>query len=611
MGATSLRNTPPRPARRWGMRLAAAVGVPLLCLGLVELGLRALGVGHPTAFFQKQTIAGTDYQIPNRLFTHRFFPTGLARDPLPLRMLAEKPAGTTRIFLFGESAAYGDPEPAYGVARFLEALLELRYPETEFEVVCTAITAINSHVILPIARDSRRHSGDLWIVYMGNNEMVGPFGAGTIFGTQAPSRTLVKTLLFIRSTRLGQLLNRAAESVGKQSASPESWRGIDMFSENKLGHDDRSRLQAHRNFQENLHEILETAHRSGIPVLLSTVASNLRDCAPFASLHSPLPEMQIAAFDEHYRTGLDLEGRGLVAEALAAYAAAAAIDGHYAELHYRIARCHLAMGDTGAAQAAFTRARDHDALAVRADSRINQIIMDAIDRFRERQLIGLDAASLLAAQQPDGLLGQETFHEHVHFTVEGNFRLARLMADAMGAQLLPAPRTAVDAEAEFKACAERLAYSLWDRKRVWNVALERVSVAPFTSQSSHARTTAYLLERMREVDRVTTHASWGEVQHLYERALQRHPDDTLIRWNFAQFFERSGRLAEAMVQGQEVCQRLPYNAWPHYFVGSLMARQGRPREAVQWLRRALEIQPDVPFARQELDRILAAHPHLR
>ena len=46
------------------------------------------------------------------------------------------------------------------------------------------MTAINSHAILPIARECARRDGDLWIIYMGNNEMVGPFGAGTVFGSR-------------------------------------------------------------------------------------------------------------------------------------------------------------------------------------------------------------------------------------------------------------------------------------------------------------------------------------------------------------------------------------------------------------------------------------------
>jgi hypothetical protein len=83
---------------------------------------------------------------------------------VPHRMEAPKPKGTYRIFIFGESAANGDPDPAYSFGRHLEILLDERYPRTDFEIVCAAITAINSHVILPIVRDCAKRDGDLWIV---------------------------------------------------------------------------------------------------------------------------------------------------------------------------------------------------------------------------------------------------------------------------------------------------------------------------------------------------------------------------------------------------------------------------------------------------------------
>ena len=50
----------------------------------------------------------------------------------------------------------GDPEPAFGAGRYLEALLRERFPARKFEVVNVAITAINSHVIRAIARDCAR-----------------------------------------------------------------------------------------------------------------------------------------------------------------------------------------------------------------------------------------------------------------------------------------------------------------------------------------------------------------------------------------------------------------------------------------------------------------------
>src|SRR6185436_20319789 len=119
----------------------------------------------------------------------------LARSPSPVVMAAKKPPGRYRIFLLGESAALGDPAPAFGVGRYLQALLRERYPGADFEVVCAAMTAINSHAMLPIARECARYEGDLWIIYMGNNEMAGPFGANTVLGLQAPRAATVRASL--------------------------------------------------------------------------------------------------------------------------------------------------------------------------------------------------------------------------------------------------------------------------------------------------------------------------------------------------------------------------------------------------------------------------------
>jgi Flp pilus assembly protein TadD len=58
------------------------------------------------------------------------------------------------------------------------------------------------------------------------------------------------------------------------------------------------------------------------------------------------------------------------------------------------------------------------------------------------------------------------------------------------------------------------------------------------------------------------------------------------------------------MQGKEVCRRLPFVAWPHFFVGSLMAKQNRLEEAAEYLQLALRIDPNVPRARKELDAVL-------
>ena len=596
------------------MCLMSATLVPLFLLGLLELGLCVAGYGTSSRFFVPAKIDGEKFLIPNRKFTHKFFPAALARTPLPLRMAAHKPEGTYRIFLFGESAAYGDPDPSFGMGRYLEALLESRYPATDFEVVCVAITAINSHVILPIARDCAKRDGDLWIVYMGNNEMVGPFGAGTVFGQKAPSLRFVRSVLVLKTTRVGQLLDGLLAGLRKGSSAPETWGGIDMFSKNQLQYDDAGRLRAYENFKGNLDDILSAGQRAGVPIILSTVASNLKDCAPFASLHSTgLDAEQLSEWEGLVQEGTELEAAGSLQSALVTYADAAAMDPDFAELQFHLGTCHLALGSNDEAAKAFEWARDHDALVVRADTRINEILLDAIQRRAADGVIGVDVAQALASQATDGIPGKELFYEHVHFTMAGNYSLARILAEKV-AEALPDSITAGGgeglAEAEAQACDRRLAVTVWDQKRVWDVALGRISVAPFTSQSSHQRNLQYCKQRMKEVDSRTTTAMPASDRQMYLDALEREPDDTLVRWNYAQFLERTGSLPEAIAQGQIICNQVPNVPWPHYFVGSVMVREGRMAEAINYLKRSLKIDSNLEQAKEELEQIRARYPGL-
>jgi len=53
---------------------------------------------------------------------------------------AKRPASTYRIFVLGESAARGEPEPPYAASRYLETLLNERFPNTHFEVIRAVTT---------------------------------------------------------------------------------------------------------------------------------------------------------------------------------------------------------------------------------------------------------------------------------------------------------------------------------------------------------------------------------------------------------------------------------------------------------------------------------------
>ncbi len=352
--------------RLWLMRFFAMIFIPLLVLGGIELGLRLGGYGCDTGFFSRIRIDGRDFYVPNERFSSRFFPPAIARTIPTFRFTAKKSTNTYRIFLFGESAALGDPDSSYGMSRYLQALLHERYPGIHFEVICVAITAIDSNVILPIARDCARHQGDLWVIYMGNNEMVGPFGAikmvpfasdftgankapppfgaETALGLPAPPLGVIRAIIAIKATRLGQLLDNSIRRLIGGSSTPKEWGGMQMFMNGRIGYDDPARLRAYANFRGNQEDILRIAHRACVPVILSTVAVNLKDCAPFASVHAAgLNTNQLSTWNEIFAEGVTNETAGTYRNALALYRKAAEIDPQFAELQFRMGNCDLAL----------------------------------------------------------------------------------------------------------------------------------------------------------------------------------------------------------------------------------------------------------------------------
>src|SRR5437667_2976200 len=124
-GTGSRTGTPPlalSPGRKWLFRLLA-LALPVFALCALEAGLRLAGYGYATPFFKKIRIQNQEFLVQNDNFSLRFFPPETARNPGPIRMRVHKPPGAYRIFILGESAVMGDPEPAFGASRYLEMLL--------------------------------------------------------------------------------------------------------------------------------------------------------------------------------------------------------------------------------------------------------------------------------------------------------------------------------------------------------------------------------------------------------------------------------------------------------------------------------------------------------
>jgi len=573
---------------------------------LLEIALRLAGYGYSTAFFLKDRTQGREVFVANPKVTWRYFSPGLARSPQPASITAVKPVDTCRIFVLGESAAMGDPEPAYGFGRILEMLLRARHSGKQFEVVNVAITAINSHVIRQIARDCAPRQGDIWIVYMGNNEVVGPFGAGTVFGAQAPTLSFIRASMALKNLRVAQLLEDLPRRI--KSGKPEQWEGMEMFLKQQIRQEDPRMEIVYSHFKRNLEDILETASNFGAKVLLSTVASNLKDCPPFGSLHRPdLPESRRTEWDKLYQAGIKAEQTAKYQEAIARYQEAAQLDNRFAELWYRRGRCQQALGDYLETQKSFESARDLDTLRFRADARINGLIREAAGQRSGDGFKFVDAVEIVAQNSTNHIAGEEFFFEHVHLNFQGNYLLARTLADRIetnwpamvGGTTNGAPLLSIE------ECARRLAFTDWDRYQVLDEMRKRLEQPPFNQQLDHAAREERLNGACSALQPALSGDGLRPSIEVYEQALALSPCDWVLHENFAKLLQSAGDPRGAEAQWRKVIELMPHDEQAYYSLGNVLDSQGKSAEAMQYFQQAVRRRPDSIEAHNGLGVALA------
>jgi tetratricopeptide (TPR) repeat protein len=596
---------PARPAisrrRKWLYRLTTAVIAPLLFFAILETGLRLGGYGYSTAFFIGSDTDGT--YTTNPRFGWRFFPRSLARKPVRSSITA-KPEGTVRIFVLGSSAAQGVPEPSFSFGRILEVMLRERYPEMKFEVINAAMTAINSYVTLEIARDCAAHQPDLFIVYMGNNEIVGPYGPGTVFQQWSPSLRFIRANIWVKSTRLGQLLGNAVRYFRSHESNSEAWRGMEMFMDNQVSADDPRLATVYSNFRRNLVDICSIAKRAGAGTILSTVPVNLEDCPPFASQHrSDLSAEELAKWKSIYQTGIEKEANRQWAEAIKQYEAAARIDDHYAELSYRMGRCFAAEERFKDARERFILARDLDVLRFRADSRINEAIREVAANQEAVGVHLLDAECAFAENDlaPHGIPGANLFYEHVHLTFNGNYLLARTVLEQVEATL-PQMTSRKQAPVPSKEqCSELLALTAWDEYQLADEMMAMTSRPPFINQLDNGVSQA---EKRKQIEALGKNAKTPntllEVREVYEAALKKAPKDWNLHHRLGALMMENGQ-PDTAAEHFIIAQKLnPFEPLLYIDSGEAAQKCGRMNDAIADFRKALELEPGYAMAHFKL-----------
>jgi tetratricopeptide (TPR) repeat protein len=561
-------------------------------LFLLEGGLRLLGVGYATTFFIPSEEKGV---LTTNLYFGWHYQQETLTTPQPCLLPVAKQPGAIRVFVLGESAAMGTPDPSFGFVRILEVMLRQYFPDRRVEVVNAAMRGINSHVVVDIARQCAGLDPDLIVIYMGNNEACGLYAPTTRTALWGRHPAWIPVLHCVKQARIGQLIRRAFGDRPDVSGVSRRVQAPAFFAKHLAPADGPDRGFVYQNFRNNLRRICAYSLQSGASVIVSNVATNLRDFPPLGSLNDPrLTDLvRKKQWELLYQRGVESEGRGDTTEAIASYRKAVDIDDHYAELHFRLARCYLATGDRDAAKRHFLHARDWDALQFCADSRLNDVIGEVATEYEGRRisLVNAEKALALSPRCPDGIPGAEFFSEHVHLRFDGDYELARAVLPAAVQALERDHGLAPSASAQVLTrdqCARALAFTRWDEVNTAAAMAELTSKPPFTRQFDHAARQARV---EKEIKAVTDHIDEkfiGDVMRVYKEAIVANPQDWQLRYNLGALLQQLERYDEAAQELDFVVRTLPHV--PHFriLMAYALGKSGRWEQAADQFRQALK-----------------------
>ena len=514
-----------RPIVQRGLAILVAVVAAALLLGLAEIGLRLAGFGFDPHFVRRDRVAGEPVLRENQDFGRTYFPDRLLRRPEPFLLDAAPPAKPYRIVVLGASAAQGDPDPAFSFARQLEVLLRAAYPGQPVEVVNAAMTAINSHVVVSIAQDLERIDPDLYIVYLGNNEVIGPYGPGTSLTAVGRSRSAIRASIGLSRNRLGQA---GRKLVGRDQA-PTSWGGMEMFLEHRIAADDPRLERVYAHYRANLDAIVDAAADADADVLLATVLANLEQ-PPFAG----------EAATQAWRGGRQARREGRIE----------------------------------AARESLARARDLDELRFRADSRLNAIVREVAESAGDRAQL-VDAAAALAEQSPDGIPGERFLWEHVHFTFEGAYQTALLFFDAVTASWLAEGRIDAPVGAlPLASVAEALVHTADDRARIAREVHRRLTSPPFLGLELSGPALRVRRQAQRAERDAAAPAEVARRLRLLDQALQRRPRDLYLLLARGRYDDATGQPAQAVPRYRETLRLYPHVPAVRYQLGRSLVQSG-------------------------------------
>ncbi len=544
------RSSTPLSTKRKVLFYTITFSIPILFFLIVELVLRSVNYLGNTDLFIDPNIPNAEYLMPNPNFAARyFFYTKTIPNPSSDTFLKDKPENGYRIFAMGGSSAAGYPYGFNGTfSRIVQDVLQDAMPNRKVEVVNVGISAISSYTLFDQVDEIIAQKPDAILFYAGHNEFYGALGVGSNENLGGfPG--FVRFYLKLQRFKTFMLLRTVIVDSGKWFA--------EIFSDTKI--DQKATLMerivnsrsielgspqhqlAMAQFESNLNAIVEQFGAEGIPVFIGSLASNIKDHAPFVSISN----------------GEQLPAAQVFKEAEAAYT----------------------NGAFDVALEKFTLAKDLDGLKFRAPSEINDIIKSTTTE--NEHVFYVPTEEELAEYASEGIIGYELMLEHLHPNQQGYFLIGKSFSNSV-LQFLEIETTQnID---NFK---DRMYFSEFDSQVAWHRVATLKQSFPFE-----------MGEKPEPYFRNYKPLNIADSLALRTVHANKNWDESKVE--LATYYQNQERFQDAILEYRGLMRNQPWNDSPYVFAARLYLDQNDFENAEPLLVKAYEINPDEAFTTKML-----------
>ncbi len=400
------------------------VVIDVFIILVIELGMRALGLGRPVESF-------TEDKGPDGSVTVTY-----SGNPIRPSFAAKRRPGTFRVFCFGGSTMLGFPyHPRSSFSGIFEWMAEKANPDLNIEVINLAKPGADSHDVLWLMEKALSYEPDLILLYTGQNEFL---RVSLISEARHPRITAARDFL----SRHSRIYQAAAKySYLAVTAAPALIAGdqdildaLGGIAEGGGRETDEESVTEWRSdkeivFSRNLERIFELARKDNIPLICFSLAVNMKDWPP---LSEPYPAGLSGPEKDELKRSLekadDFLARGEIDAAEEILRELDARTTGHALTEFMRGRLMEKQGLRSEALEQFRKSRELEIEQHRGPPSFNRMI----SRLAEEKGIPLIDTEAILVGEAKGAPGFDFFVDHCHPNLRGQVLIARKLYEEAG-----------------------------------------------------------------------------------------------------------------------------------------------------------------------------------